>query len=318
MAGRSRSHYFSVYGLSLRSNIPLGYPEGPRRARDELAIVNVSEPSFRKLVNGACPQTSNAWFEHACLGNGSTYLRWKGLSEFLVSADGSRITYCPVGQIRSESVHTYLLAQVLSYALLKKEIETLHATVVVVDGQAIGFLGDTGHGKSTLAASFLQLGHRLLTDDLLVIRRQGDTLWAYAGPARIKLFPGTARRLLGGRVTGVPMNPGTSKLVIALPGRHVHAKPVPLRALYVLPARSPFRRNRSIRIRKLSPRSASIQLLRNTFNSPVVDSQRLQQQFDFATLHASMVPVKKLSYSRSLASLPAVRDAVLADLARML
>jgi len=55
-------------------------------------------------------------------------------------------------------------------------------------------LGDSGHGKSSLAACFLAAGHRLLTDDLLVIGESGDYLMAHPGPPRIKLFPAVWRR----------------------------------------------------------------------------------------------------------------------------
>src|SRR5947207_7154887 len=122
MGEPSRWHDYCVYGLSLRSRIPLRYPESARRA-GEIVVVSASPAPFRKLLNGAFRQTAKSGVEHARLADGSTYLRWKGLSEFLVSADGNRITCLPLNQVSSESVHTYLLAQVLSFALLKKAIE---------------------------------------------------------------------------------------------------------------------------------------------------------------------------------------------------
>jgi hypothetical protein len=104
-----------------------------------------------------------SWFEwHAChrraTTDGPTF-------EFLVSPDARRIEYRTLGRVSSESLATYLLGQVLSFALLSRGYEPLHATAVVIDGQAIAFLGDCGHGKSTLGAGLIARGFGLLTDD---------------------------------------------------------------------------------------------------------------------------------------------------------
>ena len=55
-------------------------------------------------------------------------------------------------------------------------------------------------------------------------------------------------------------------------------------------------------------------LVKNTFNYRVVNSARLERQFKQTAQLVSTIPVKKLSYPRVLAQLPAVRDAILADL----
>ena len=111
---------------------------------------------FSKAVDGATLRpTPTAWYRHAHLRDGSTYLRWDGLAEFLVSADGFRITFGWIGPASQEAFQVYLLGQALSFALVKRGHEPLHATSVVVDGRAVVFLGRSGFGKSSLAACFL-------------------------------------------------------------------------------------------------------------------------------------------------------------------
>jgi hypothetical protein len=311
MAGRSRWNHYRVYGVSVQSAFALPYPQTPHPVRrSDVLIINASEASFRKLTNGASRPT-RTWFRHEVLNDGSFYLEWPDFCRFVVSADGNRITCRPNNQASRESVYTYLLGQVLSFALVKKGIEPVHATVVVVKGQAIGFLGPCGNGKSTLAAAFLQAGDRMLTDDLLVVQQRGDALWAYPGPARIKLFPQAARRLLGGECTGVPMNPATHKLVIPLPHRLFQSEPVRLRVLYILEGLGS--RRGTIQIRRLSQGRAFVEMLKSAFNNVVVESWRLQQHFNLTALQVTRVPVKQLSYSRTLASLPEVRQAILDD-----
>jgi hypothetical protein len=89
-----------------------------------------------------------------------------------------------------------MLGQALSFALVKQHLEPLHATVVEIEGEGVAFLGGSAFGKSTIAASFLSAGHRLLTDDLLVLQERAGTIWAYPGPPRIKVFPDVAGRFL--------------------------------------------------------------------------------------------------------------------------
>ena len=68
---------------------------------------------------------------------------------------------------------------------MKSGFEPLHATVVVVSGEAVAFLGESGYGKSSLAASFLDSGHQLLTDDLLILRASaGRVLGPHGSEAR--------------------------------------------------------------------------------------------------------------------------------------
>jgi hypothetical protein len=260
-------------------------------------------------------QDQKEWFSRAGLPDGSDYLRWSGLFEFLVSADGRRIACRELNGASPESFQTYLLGQVLSFALLKQGFEPLHATSVVIDEEAVAFLGNCGYGKSSLGAAFLQEGYPLLTDDLLVLKEKGDRFVAYPGPPRIKLFPEIAGNVLGDRVTGTPMNNDTSKLVIPLgPDEAVSPEcAFPLRAIYILRPPASLHSPRIV-IRQLSPRRAFLALVKNTFNAIVVDPERLKRQFVLAGRLATTVPVKSLSYPRRLKRLPAVREAVRSDL----
>ncbi len=307
---------YRLYGLLLRSVLPLPGPEfGSGTAAVEVFHGSASLFSRARTEAGISLEAGD-WFAHARLSDGSDYLRWSGLFEFLVSAEGQRIACCELNGASQESFQTYLAGQVLSFALLKQGFEPLHATTVLIDGEAVAFLGDCGFGKSSLGAAFLQEGYRLLTDDLLVLKEEADRFLAYPGPPRIKLFPEIAKSVLGERVTGIPMNNQTSKMVIPL-GQNETVLPqgaFSLKAIYVLtPPRASSRSSR-ITIRKLSPRRAFVELIKNTFNHLVVEPDRLKCQFVLATRLATRVPIASLSYPRALEQLPDVRQAILADL----
>lgn len=309
---RADYHY---YGVHLKSDWPLPYPPLERqssRFAETILLRRAGKRSFsrvpRKYLDAA------DWFECARLRNGFYYIRWKGLWDFLVSAKGTRITARRIGAESMESFYDYLLTQVLSFALLRQGIEPLHASVVVIDGSAIGFLGGSGHGKSSLVASFLKAGFPLITDDMLVIQRTEGSFLAHPGLPRIKLFPRRASTLLGRRVAGRRMNPLTSKMVIPLLSKETCRVPIPLAALYVL--NSPGTPGRKVTIRRLSRREALMALIQNTFNFKMVVPERLRSNFLFNSALVMGTPVKELSYPRNFDSLPAVRKAVLRDLAK--
>lgn len=310
----SAYRYF-VYGITLHSEIPLALPEqGP----GELGQIElrIAPASYFSEATHSLPlhPDSESFYQTRFLPDGATYVRWEGVGEFLISPDGRVITGRQFDEAHEESFQVYLLGQALSYALVKQGFEPLHATAIVVDGSAAVLLGSSGFGKSSLAACFLNAGHRLLTDDLLILLPTGRGVTAYPGPPRIKLFPQLARRFLHPVSRGVAMNLGTEKLVLPLDRSRSALAPVPLKGIYALqPPRSTVRRH-AIRITGLPPRESFLALVKNTFNYRIVNPARLERQFEAATRVASVMTVKNISYPRILGRLAAVRDALLADL----
>jgi hypothetical protein len=298
---RRIQHRYFIYGISLRSDWALPYCEvdetPPCLATVEIqkAVGSLGVNKDSVLSKGDLP-----WVHRERLRDGSFYLCWQDLFEFRVSADGRSIIAHPLNETPWEVFHTYLLGVVLSFALILNGLEPLHATVVVREGLAVALLGDCGHGKSTLAAACLREGYQLLTDDLLIVRPAGDKFLAYPGAPRIKLFPEAARTLLGEAVRGVAMNQWTTKLIIPLNRQQYCRSAVALRALYVL--RPPIARFRvkKARWRTMSPRSAVLALVVNTFNAHIKDPLRLSRQFDLVSNLATRIPVRSLTYPQDL------------------
>jgi hypothetical protein len=311
--GAARPHH--LYGLRLRTEWPLPYPRRPGAYLAEVNLYRGSPSDFSNAIEEArvlAAQTT--WTRGVALANGQTYLRWPDRFEFLVSIDGRAIAARPLRRGFREAFHTYLLGQALSFALIRQGFDPLHATTVAVDGAGVAFLGESGFGKSSLGAAFVQAGHRLLTDDLLVLSPCDCGFMAHPGPPRIKLFPVVARRIMGPGTSGAPIANMTAKLVIPLDERQAFRSPVPLKAIYVLV--SPARARDRVTIRRVSTRQACLALIENAFNTAVTDPGRLSRQLEFAASVAATLPVKRIAYPRSLGVLPIVRDAILADLSR--
>lgn len=319
-AGCKGSSDYGMYGLLVRSQVPLVGPQKTRPGRPDIELVTAPASLRTPTVQRRLTRSdAGDWFHHAALDDGSTYLLWTKLSEFWISADGRRIACRAFDGTTPETFHTYLVPQAVSCALVKQGIEPLHATAVVVDGEAVAFLGNCGYGKSSLGAAFLKAGHPLLTDDLLVINQAdppSGRLYAHPGPARIKLFPEIAARLLGPRRARARMNPETRKFILPLSDVEHCSRTIPLKALYVLRPPANRRASRRISIRTLSPRYACIELIANTFNLIITDRARLARQLRWASGLAAAIPVKSLSYPRNLAQVSRLVETICRDLSR--
>ena len=297
---------YRLYGLTLRSTAALAAPREDDAGPADVSLVRATAKRFADARRGAIGR----WFAYRRTRRGDSYLRWKGLVECLVSRDGRGIEYRPLLQASDEAMMDYVLGTLLSFSLVARGLEPLHATTVLVDGRAVAFLGDCGTGKSTIAAALLARGYPLLTDDLLSLTNGRGRYIAHPGPARIKLYPHVARALLG-RGDGTPMSVGTTKRVLALAPGQARRRAARLGALYSLETAP---RGSVARVEPLTRAEALIEIVRGAFNVLRTDPARLAQQFAFASALADAMPVSRLVVPRSLSALPAVGDAVLRDL----
>jgi hypothetical protein len=302
---------YGVYGIELASSIPLPLPDciGAPLARFALSLA--APDVFAEGAAAARLVSPDSWCELSHLADGGVYVRWEGLGEFVVSADGARICCAKTPGAHDESFQVYLLGQALSYALVKAGFEPIHGTVLVHEGRAIALLGDSGYGKSTLAACMLSAGARLLTDDLLVAQPLDNGYLVHPGPTRIKLMPDSAARFLPGAAEGVPMNPLTTKKIIRLGDDVVENGPAPLAGVYVLPPPLQDARRRRIHLRPMSAREAFVALVANTFNTQLKDPGRLGRQHNQTAALARAVPTVELAYPRGIQHVEALAQAIL-------
>ncbi len=306
---------YCLYGLRIASAVPLPCPELQDPAADaDVELIEVRGEQLSEHCKSACTHSKDsAYWRDNIYEDGSAHVLWKEHFEFLVSGDGSRVLWQRAQEVSDEVVFTYLLGHVMSYCLLARGIEPLHATSVLINGSAIALLGNSGYGKSTMAAALLERGYPLITDDVLVLEFKGQEVLAHPSLPRIKLLPESADAFLQGK-RSMPMNKFTHKMIFPLKGEQHIAQPVPLAALYLIPPRSSH--SSKITIRRTSGRASFLPIIQNTFNTTVRAPLRLKRQFEFANRLITAVPVKRMSYPKRLELLPAVIDAILADLSR--
>lgn len=85
---------------------------------------------------------------------------------------GSRVTVAAPESWRSIDDPRWLIeGQVVWLAMAQRKTVCLHASIVELNGRAVGIAGDSGAGKSTTAVYLAAHGHRLLVDDVAPVVR---------------------------------------------------------------------------------------------------------------------------------------------------
>ena len=96
-----------------------------------------------------------------------TYVR-KNVACFAIR-NGTEIRFKSYPGADHQEVVRVLLGIPMGFLLQQRGLHTLHASVVRIGHQSAAFLGVSGSGKSTIAASFLNHNHALLTEDVAVL-----------------------------------------------------------------------------------------------------------------------------------------------------
>lgn len=214
------------------------------------------------------------------------YARHFGLA--LVSPDGARVL-CAPPESSPWRWQRFLVGRILPLAAVARGIECFHASAVTLDGRAVGLVGPSGAGKTSLAASLSLAGAGYLTDDVLALEPVDDWLLAHPGSAVASLRP-TEESLLSrgeGEVTALGEVLGQDdKTYVAVDRAQPACR---LGAVYFLtpnPGSPP--------VAPLKPADPRL-LLASTFIFSIRTAQRLANQLDVCAALAAAVPMFTLS-----------------------
>jgi hypothetical protein len=243
------------------------------------------------------------------------YFRYSDETAFLISDSGSEIwaEWCP--PLTLEDTATYLLGPMLGFVLRLRGVLSLHASVVEVDGQALGFMGAAGAGKSTLAAALAQKDAAVMSDDILALELRDGGFFAQPGYPRLRLWPDSAKALFGTANALPKLTPNWDKRYLALDEEtfRFQSKPVPLSAIYVLGNGGPSRVLTSVE--KMKAREAMLALLQENGQGMLLSNRDRAREFAQIAELVRGVPVKRLCDDVK-AKLPAeVAHAILEDFA---
>jgi len=167
---------YTLFGLTIRSQIPLPLPAAPAGAAGDVDI-----------VAGAIDLPAEPGWGYSLVEEG-TLLSVEKVGRFLIR-DGRHIRVAADAAASERNVLLFLLGSAFGALLHQRGLMPLHANAIVVDGRAVAFCGHSGAGKSTMAAWFHDRGHPILADDVCVIGFDADGApLAYPGVPRLRLW----------------------------------------------------------------------------------------------------------------------------------
>lgn len=258
---------------------------------------------FNRYVVGE----DTVWTEFYRLGTGYL-LRFPGLADFEVSADGAAVVAYPTGGTDAATIEHLYLNQLVPLALSRQGRPAFHASAVSVPGGCIAFLGISGMGKSTLAASFALSGAAFLTDDALIIDESGSEVLAVPSHASLRLWEDSVDALVGpDRVRAHGVSYSDKARLLAGPDLAHGAAPLPLRAAYLLERTEPA----EVTIKPLAGSIRHMAWVRNSFLLDIEDRDSLARHFDWTHRIAARIPTYSLDYARDYGNLAEVRARLL-------
>jgi len=240
--------------------------------------------------------------------SGDAYvLRFPELADFEVSADGTEVIAHPTAATDEATIEHLYINQLVPLALSRQGRPAYHASVVTVPGGAVAFLGKTGMGKSTLAASFALNESAFLTDDALLIEESDGGCLAMPSHASLRLWDDGVEALVDERIAKASAISYSDKArLLAGEALTYSDKPQPLLAAYVLERQNA----RDVTIQALTGLDRYMAWLGNSFLLDIEDHELLAQHFEWTHRVSGAVPTFALDYPRDYGILPDVKDAV--------
>ncbi|HYD16567.1 MAG TPA: hypothetical protein VEB03_01040 [Candidatus Nanoarchaeia archaeon] len=316
---------YGLYGLRIQSSVPIyGLSRVAEFGPADLRVMVGERPAWtldldlareRVLYSTECADEDSepnlrVWAIHDYQ---MFLLRYAGGIEFLIDATGTSVwTWWPSSQSFSTAC-MYLVGPVLGFVLQLRGYTSLHASCAAAEGGVIGFVGDCGAGKSTIAAALAERGYQVLSDDVLALRSHNGGFLVQPGPSRIRLWPSSVKMLFGSDDALPRLSTAFDKRYLEISREATQSDPaqIRLKTLYLLRQRSdsdsaPF-------LGEIKPADALIGLVGNTYTSYLQDASRRARDFAFLGQVTASVRLRTLTPHTDPARLEDLCNLVLED-----
>lgn len=285
---------YDLGGLRVRSPLPLGAPRcpGPGFDVDVLVEAPIAVPFERPSPDVVAERREGSTVYYTfCRVPGGVTARFFGLGEFFI-ADSMDMVVCrsAVG-MPTEYLSILLSGTVAAFLHSARGRIVLHASAVSLGSDGLAFMGRSGQGKSTTAATLCAAGAALLTDDVLVVETGPDhSVLGRRGGSELRLRPG-ADVLAGRFPTRTARYPTVDGRTALLAPTAADAL-LPLAAI-VTPCPSPGATG--VRARRLPMGEAALCLGANHRIDGWREPEMLRRNFQATAEIASLVPVLELT-----------------------
>ncbi|MCF2872365.1 hypothetical protein L0664_14920 [Octadecabacter sp. G9-8] len=148
----------------------------------------------------------------------------------LVAQDAKTLLYQPYDGIDDQSVQLFLMTSGLGAVLMQRGLLVMRGTAVERDGSCVMCIGQSGVGKSTVAAGLMQRGFRVISDDICGINDRGQII---PGGPSVKIWQDAADVLGIATDSLTRLRPHMEKFDVPLGGSFCD-ETVSVRTIYLL------------------------------------------------------------------------------------
>jgi hypothetical protein len=313
--------WYTLFGERVRSDFRLPLPPEQAPVEQEVGYIfrrpeseTAPPPVGPKIAEQNCSHGTPITIVHRSDDEAWVWRRLIGT--FHIHSNYRLVDVYPVEGGNEHFLGLMLAGQLAVFIMQLRGAPSLHASAVVPDNGAVVFLGQNGQGKSTMAASFLHRGARLLSDDALVLLRRPDGLYGVPGPRLMKLWPEAARQTLQLSDELPDLLDIVKKKLLTVDGQYPLAEaPERIRAVYVLERYDPQAEGRTeCTIRLLSGRESLAALLAQVASGNFLRPGEATGLLATYTRLAAQAPVRHVSYPNGFEYQAAVHARILQDL----
>jgi len=237
--------------------------------------------------------------------DGAYYISFDGVARFRADFAEKRVTIFDVADETTSEALAHLLNDHVAPRILAGSGDlVIHASAVEIGGRLAVFLGETGAGKSTLAASLHSAGHRLVGDDAIILATDANTTTGQSVYPSLRLYQESISAVLGDGVESAPMAHYSDKLRLSLPALdELDSTPKPIGAFFFLiddPSEA------SVAAHQIPPMLTCMGLVENSFALDTDDASAAAQRLQAASQIVDNVPGFELAYPWDFDLLPKV------------
>jgi hypothetical protein len=283
--------YFA-YGLGVHSTLPL--PEFiPAEVECDVLIYRGGP----ELI----PEPARGQSSYLSVSDEEVVISGDQVGTFLVRG-GKEICVIPAPGVHESRLRLNLVGVVMAFLLNQRGLLVLHAACNSMNGACVAFVGESGFGKSSMAAALHKRGHSLFTDDVLPIFTNSDVPMASSGFPQIKLHPEAAAALDYEPESLFELHPSQEKLGYRLANGFASGS-LPLGRIYILG------RGEALKIEPLPLKQGLMELVRHSYPT------RAQHcggagHFQQCVKIANQIPIYKLTRPKEIFLLPAIAQLV--------
>lgn len=200
-----------------------------------------------------------------------------------------------------------LIQPIFAALMYQRGIFCIHGSTVCRDGEAIGFVGACGAGKSTMVAQLTNSGWQFLSDDLLFLNPDSENgVQTWPGFSVLKLAHDSAK-VTGKHLSSIgPLYPDAVKDGFFPSDELWERNPQSLRTLFVL------EEGDEISIQEMPRAEGLFELFENTYGAQVFEGKPPAEYFQQCAEIANRIQLYRFTRPKDYSRLDEVRECLVA------